>query len=197
MKKTPERIIIAITGASGSVYARLLIGELLRQESIREMAVVFSANGKAVADYEKQDITLADPRIRVFDNNDMFSPPASGSAGYDAMIVIPCSMGTVGRVAGGISGDLIARAADVMLKERRPLILVPRETPLSTIHLRNLTTLSECGAIVVPASPSFYSLPVDMEQLCMTVVERIIVLLGFDAPHYEWGCQPSPTNKVP
>lgn len=190
MKTTPERIIIAITGASGSVYARLLIRELLLQESIREIAVIFSVNGKAVADYEKQCIPLTDPRACIFNNDDMFSPPASGSAGYDAMIVVPCSMGTAGRVAGGVSDDLISRAADVMLKERRTLILVPRETPLNTIHLRNLTTLSECGAIIVSACPSFYSLPTDMEQLCMTVVERIVSLLGFDSPHYEWGTAP-------
>lgn len=181
MKTPPERIIVAVTGASGSVYARLLIARLLLQEGIREIGVIFSANGKAVADYEKQEFALDDPRIRVFDNGDMFSAPASGSARYDAMIVIPCSMGTVGRVAGGISCDLISRAADVMLKERRILILVPREAPLNTIHLRNLATLSECGAVVMPACPSFYSLPVDMEQLCMTVVERTVSLLGFDA----------------
>lgn len=190
MKTTPERIIVAVTGASGAVYARLVVEHLLRQESVREIAIIFSANGKAVADYERQEIALGDPRIRVFDNNDMFSAPASGSAAYDAMIVVPCSMGTAGRVACGISGDLISRAADVMLKERRILILVPRETPLNTIHLRNLATLSECGAIVVPACPSFYSLPTDMEQLCMTVVERIVSLLGFDAPRYEW-CPPA------
>lgn len=183
-----KRIILAITGASGSVYARLLMEQLLAQEAVEEVALVFSANGAAVAEYEGQRIAAVDdPRVQIFDNGDMFAAPASGSAGYDAMVIVPCSMGTVGRVANGVSGDLISRAADVMLKERRMLVVVPRETPLNTIHLRNLTTLSECGAVVVPASPSFYSLPDDMEALCMTVVERVVALLGFDSPHYQWG----------
>lgn len=186
MRHTPEKIVIAVTGASGAIYARLVVRELLRQPQVREIAIVHSANGRAVAEYEGQAIVADDPRVRVFADNDMFAPPASGSAGYDAMVVVPCSMGTAGRIACGNSDSLLTRAADVMLKERRPLILITREAPYSTIHLRNLLTLSECGAVVVPASPSFYSQPADIEQLCMTVVERVIGLLGFDAPHYSW-----------
>lgn len=187
MTLTSGKIIIAVTGASGAVYARLLVEELLRQFDIREIALIYSKNGRAVADYEGQAADVSDPRVRVFDYDDLFASPASGSADYDAMVVVPCSMGTAGRIANGVSDNLITRAADVMLKERRQLILVPRETPYSTIHLRNLTTLSECGAVVVPASPSFYSLPQTIEQLCTTVVERIVSLLGYDAPHYRWG----------
>jgi 4-hydroxy-3-polyprenylbenzoate decarboxylase len=179
--------VVAVTGASGTIYARLLVEELLRQEGVGEIALIFSENGRAVACHEGQAIATGDPRVRVFDNGDMFAPPASGSADYDAMVVVPCSMGTAGRVANGISDSLIARAADVMLKERRRLIVVPRETPLSTIHLRNMLTLSECGAVVVPASPSFYSHPADIDRLCMTVVERIVSLLGLDSPRYRWG----------
>lgn len=186
MKRTPEKIVVAVTGASGAIYARLVVRELLKQRDIREIALIYSANGRAVAGYEGQPVAADDPRVRVFDNGDMFAAPASGSAGYDATVIVPCSMGTAGRIAGGVSDSLITRAADVMLKERRTLILVPRETPLSTIHLRNLAVLSECGAIVVPASPSFYSHPADIEQLCMTVVERVVSLLGFDAPHFRW-----------
>ncbi|MCL2561954.1 MAG: UbiX family flavin prenyltransferase [Rikenellaceae bacterium] len=186
MTPHPTRIVVGVTGASGAVYARLLVQELLRQPAITEIALIHSANGVAVAEYEGQLIVTDDPRIRRFDNADMFAAPASGSAGYEAMIVVPCSMGTAGRIACGVSDSLLTRAADVMLKERRPLLLVPRETPLSGIHLRNLATLSSAGAIVIPASPSFYSLPATLDALCMTVVERIVALLGFDAPHYEW-----------
>ena len=103
------------------------------------------------------------------------------------MIVVPSSMGTVGRVAAGISQTLIERAADVMLKERRRLILVVRETPYSLIHLRNMTTLTEAGAIILPASPSFYSHPKTIEDLAMTVVERVIAHVGIGEPRYEWG----------
>ncbi len=128
-----------------------------------------------------------DSRIERFDNDDMFSSPASGSARWDAMVIVPASMGCVGRIAAGVSSDLIARAADVMLKEGRTLIVVPRETPLNLIHLRNLTTLAEAGAVVLPASPSFYSRPTDIEAACATVTERILGRLGVDFPHYEWG----------
>jgi 4-hydroxy-3-polyprenylbenzoate decarboxylase len=186
MKHVPERIVVAVTGASGAIYARLVVRELLRQPQLREIALIHSSNGRAVAEYESQTIETDDPRVRIFANDNMFAAPASGSAGYDAMILVPCSMGTVGRMACGVSDSLLTRAADVMLKERRTLIIVPRESPYSTIHLRNLTTLSECGAIIVPASPSLYSHPTDIERLCMTIVERIISLLGFDAPHYRW-----------
>lgn len=186
-----KRIIVAVTGASGAVYARLLMESLFRlpADQLAEIALVISANGWAVADYEKVSIpgNQADGRVKRFENTDMFAAPASGSAGYDAMVVIPCSMGTVGRIASGTSGDLISRAADVMLKERRQLILVTRETPFSTIHLRNMAALSECGAVVMPASPSFYSHPEDIAALCMTVVERVVSMLGFDVAHYSWG----------
>jgi 4-hydroxy-3-polyprenylbenzoate decarboxylase len=181
-----SKIIIAVTGASGSIYARLLCAELAAREEIGEIALIFTANGREVAAFEDSAEWASSPRFTLYDNGDMFSPPASGSAGYDSMVVIPCSMGMAGRIAGGISDDLVSRAADVMLKERRTLIIVPRETPVSTIHLRNLTTLSECGAIVCPASPSFYSHPAGIEALCRTVTERIFSLLGLDSDRYRW-----------
>ena len=117
----------------------------------------------------------------------MYAPPASGSASWDAMVVIPSSVGTAGRIAAGVSSTLIERAADVILKERRRLILVVRETPLSLIHLRNFTTITEAGGIILPASPSFYSNPQDIESLCRTVVERVTALVGLKTPRYEWG----------
>lgn len=200
MNNTIKKIIVAVTGASGSVYARLFIEKLLEIKAISEIAVVFSNNGVRVSEYERQDILPlnSDSRIKVYSNHDMFSSPASGSARYDAMVIIPCSAGTMGRVANGISGDLISRAADVMLKERRKLLMVLRETPLSTIHLKNMLTLSEAGCIVMPASPSFYSHPANIEELCMTVIERILCLLGFNFPSYEWdgGTKPQTLPKA-
>lgn len=179
---------MAVTGASGSVYAELLMRQLLSHPDLTELALIFSDNGRAVAEYEGAAGLFEpyDARVKVFDNHDMFAPPASGSAGYDSMVIIPCSMGTVGRIAHGISGDLISRAADVMLKERRKLVVVPRETPMSTIHLRNLTALSECGAVIVPACPSFYSHPATIEELCRTVTDRACEHLGFPADGYHW-----------
>ncbi|MCC8018358.1 MAG: UbiX family flavin prenyltransferase [Rikenellaceae bacterium] len=181
--------IIAVTGASGSLYARLTIGELLKNPSVGELAVVVSPNGRAVAQHEGVALpdSAADSRLRYYAHDDLFAPPASGSARYDFMAVVPCSMGTAGRIAAGISDSLIGRAADVMLKERRRLCLVVRETPLSLIHLRNLTSLTEAGAVVLPASPSFYSRPGDVKTLCLTVVHRLCDLLTGSSAGYRWG----------
>lgn len=181
-----RNIIVAVTGASGSLYARLLCARLAGVDGVGEIALIATRNGREVAAFEDSAAWMDDARFTRYANDDLFSAPASGSAGYDAMVVVPCSMGMAGRLAGGISNDLASRAADVMLKERRTLVLVPREAPLSTIHLRNLTTLSECGAIVCPASPGFYARPAHIEGLCESIVERILSLLGIDAPHYRW-----------
>jgi 4-hydroxy-3-polyprenylbenzoate decarboxylase len=160
--------------------------ELLRSRDVGRVALVASANARAVAEHEGVVLAFDDPRVEVYDNADMFASPASGSAGWDAMAIVPCSMGTAARGAAGISDSLLTRAADVMLKERRRLVIVPREAPMSTIHLRNLLTLSESGVVVVPAAPSFYSRPETVEQLCRTVVERVVAHMGIDLPHYEW-----------
>lgn len=184
--KSKHNIIIAVTGASGSIYARLLCQRLAQAEEVERIALIVTRNGEEVCRYEDDASWMANSRFTRYHNDDLFAPPASGSASFDAMVIIPCSMGMAGRIAAGISNDLASRAADVMLKERRRLILVPREAPLSTIHLRNLTTLSECGAIICPAAPSFYSHPQDIETLCETIIERILTLLGVEVPHYEW-----------
>ena len=181
------KIIVAVTGASGSVYAKQLVENILKSSEVQEVALVVSRCGGEVMKYEDIEILTEDSRIVVLNNNDMFSPIASGSAGYDAMVVTPCSMGTLSRIAMGTSSDLISRAADVMLKERRRLILVTRETPLSLIHLRNMLSVTESGGVILPASPSFYSHPKSLEELCMTVTERVIQLLGIDATHFKWG----------
>ena len=121
------------------------------------------------------------------ENNDFFAPSASGSALIDAMVICPCSMGLLGRMAHGLSEDLITRSADVMLKERRKLIIVPRETPYNLIHLRNMTSLTEAGAIICPASPSFYSKPQTLEAAAQTVVDRVIDLIGLNHTSFRWG----------
>ncbi|MDR1671441.1 MAG: UbiX family flavin prenyltransferase [Alistipes sp.] len=193
------KIIVAVTGASGSIYGRQVVEGLLASHSVESIGLIVSRRGAEVAAWEGVELPWgatppegaepagADPRVERFDNDDMFASVASGSASWDAMVVVPCSMGCVGRIAAGVSSDLIARAADVMLKEGRPLMVVPREAPLNLIHLRNLTTLAEAGAIVLPASPSFYSRPTTLDDVCSTVTDRILARLGIVAPRYEWG----------
>jgi len=122
-----------------------------------------------------------------YEKKNFFAPFASGSAKYESMIVCPCSMGLMARIASGISDDLTTRAADVILKERRQLILVPRDTPLSLIHIKNMLAITEAGGIICPASPSFYSNPKDFDELAATVVDRVLDLVGFDLDTYRWG----------
>ena len=179
------KIIVAITAASGAIYARQLLEQLVASPQVENIALILSTNAEAVAETEGVTLPESD-KITRYANDNLFTAPASGSARWNAMVIVPSSVGTVGRVAAGTSQTLIERAADVMLKERRRLVVVVRETPLSLIHLRNMTTLTEAGAIVLPASPSFYSRPTDIEELCSTVTERIVSLLGIDAPHFEW-----------
>lgn len=182
-----KKVIVAVTGASGAIYARQVMERLVPVRELEEIAVIFSDNGRAVMEYERESLPVDDGRVRVFGNGDMFAAPASGSAGYEAMVIVPCSAGSAGRIAAGVSSDLIGRAADVMLKERRPLVLVVRETPFGTIHLRNLAALSECGAVILPASPSFYSRPTGVEELCATVSDRVIKMLGLPYGGFSWG----------
>ena len=181
------KIILAITGASGSIYGRMVIERLIASPQVERIAMIVSRCGSEVIIHEEEAMPCGEEKLEVFDGDDMFAPVASGSACYDAMVVVPCSMGTLARIAAGVSDSLICRAADVMLKERRKLILVPRETPINTIHLRNMLTLSECGAIILPAMPSFYSRPKDIEAICNTVVERIMSQLGVDTERFIWG----------
>lgn len=179
------KIIVAITGASGGVYARLCLEQLLHAVEVEQIALIVSKTAQEVLKFEGVELPQ-DEKIVCYDNDDMFAAVASGSARYDVMVVVPASMGSVGRIAAGVSLSLIERAADVMLKERRKLILVVRETPYSLIHLRNMTTLTEAGAVVLPASPSFYSHPKSLNDAIMTIVERIMAHVGVNTPHYEW-----------
>jgi len=180
-----NKIVVAITGASGSIYAKLLLNQLKLLNT--EVAVVFSRKGKEVWQFELENESLDSITFKTYEIDDFFAPFASGSSDFKQMIICPCSMGTLGRIASGISDDLISRAADVMLKERRQLILVARETPLSLIHINNMKTITEAGGVILPASPSFYSKPQNLEQAAMTVVNRILNLAGFDNGSYKWG----------
>ena len=179
------KIIVAITAASGAIYARQLLECLIASAQVEQIALIHSTNAEAVAGVEGVVLPQSDKIIR-YANDNLFASVASGSAEWDAMVIVPSSVGTMSRVATGVSQTLIERAADVMLKERRRLILVVRETPLSLIHLRNMVTLTEAGAIVLPASPSFYSNPKTIEEACNTVTERILSLTGITSQRYHW-----------
>lgn len=182
-----KKVIIAITGASGSVYAKVLLDYLQKlQEQTNAVGVVMSDNAKEVWKFELGNTDYTNYNFDFYQKNDFNAPFASGSAKYDTMIIVPCSMGTLGRVAGGISNDLISRAADVVLKERRKLIAVVRDTPFSLIHINNMKTVTEAGGIICPANPSFYSLPKTIEEVAATVVTRVLDLAGFDLETYRW-----------
>src|SRR3954470_6698007 len=167
--KNKHKIIVAITGASGAIYAKVLLEKLqLLQEQIESVGIVMSDNAKEVWKFELGNTGYEKIPFKVYGKTDFYAPFASGSAKYNTMIICPCSMGTMARIASGISNDLVTRAADVMLKERRKLILVIRDTPYSLIHIINMKTITEAGGIICPASPSFYSRPADFEQLAST-----------------------------
>jgi 4-hydroxy-3-polyprenylbenzoate decarboxylase len=185
MKK--KKVVIAVTGASGAIYAKVLFDKLLLlTEQIEAVGVVMSDNAKDVWQFELGNKNYDDYKFQFYNKNDFHAPFASGSAKYDTMIIIPCSMGTLGRIAHGISNDLITRAADVVLKERRKLIAVVRDTPFSLIHINNMKLVTEAGGIICPANPSFYSLPKTLEDVADTVVSRVLDLAGFEMESYRW-----------
>jgi 4-hydroxy-3-polyprenylbenzoate decarboxylase len=181
------KIVVAVTGASGSIYAKVLFDKLQQlHEQIEDVGVVMSDNARDVWKFELGNTDYEKLPFKIYSKNDFFSPFASGSAKYNTMIVCPCSMGTLARIASGISNDLTTRAADVILKERRKLILVPRDTPYSLIHINNMKTITEAGGIICPASPSFYSRPESFEQLAATVVDRVLDLAGLEIKSFRW-----------
>jgi len=184
-----RKIVVAITGASGSVYARLLLEKLaLIRDQWNEAALVMTSNAREVWKTELgSEMDHQKLPFLIFQPNDFSAAFASGSGQYDTMIIVPCSMGTLGRIASGVSSDLISRAADVVLKERRKLICVIRDTPYNLIHIRNMETITLAGGIICPASPSFYSRPNNVEALAATVVDRILDLAGFDIKTFRWG----------
>ncbi len=183
-----QKIAIAITGASGSIYAQVLLNKIEKlKDQFEEVALVMSDNAKDVWLHELGNNDYEKFNFKLYGKNDFMSPIASGSARFQTLIICPCSMGTLARIAAGISNDLITRAADVMLKERRKLILVTRDTPLSLIHINNMKTVTEAGGIICPASPSFYSQPRTLEEVAATVVDRVIDLAGITQESYRWG----------
>jgi 4-hydroxy-3-polyprenylbenzoate decarboxylase len=183
-----KKIVVAITGASGSVYAKLLLQKLEQlKDQITEVSLVMTDNAKQVWQTELNDDNYDHFHARYFSTKDFTAPFASGSAKYDAMIVVPCSMGTLGRIASGTSNDLITRGADVMLKERKKLILVVRDTPYNLVHIQNMETVTLAGGIICPGSPSFYSKPQTIEQAAATVVDRVIDLVGLKNESFRWG----------
>jgi 4-hydroxy-3-polyprenylbenzoate decarboxylase len=183
-----QKIVVAVTGASGSLYAHGFLTKLLQlKDQCSEISVVITDNAKQVWQTELGNTSYADLRVTFFEKNDFHAPFASGSGKYDTMVIIPCSMGTLGRIAGGISNDLITRAADVMLKERKKLICVARETPYNLIHIKNMETIMLAGGIICPATPSFYSRPSTIEEIAATVVDRVLDLCGVNVQSFRWG----------
>ena len=185
-----NKIVVAVTGASGAIYAKLLLDNLFRlKEQWFETGLILSNNAKQIWEFELNNKNYNDYPITQYDKYDFTAPFASGSAQYNIMIVVPCSMGTLGRIATGISDDLITRAADVILKERRKLILVIRDTPYNLIHIKNMETITLAGGIICPATPSFYSKPVSVEEVAATVVNRVLDLAGLETNTYRWGTE--------
>lgn len=183
-----QKIVVAITGASGSIYARQLLTKLEQlKDHCKDTAVVITENAKQVWQTELDSNDYADFNVKYYTKQDFTASFASGSGQYDTMIIIPCSMGTIGRIASGISNDLITRAADVILKERRKLICVARDTPYNLVHIRNMETITLAGGIICPATPSFYSKPKNMEELASTVVDRVLDLAGLPTKTFRWG----------
>ncbi|HMW37846.1 MAG: UbiX family flavin prenyltransferase [Saprospiraceae bacterium] len=180
------KIVIGLSGSSGAIYARLLLEKLNRFDGL-ELAVVVSANAKVNISIEMPDFELTQYRCRVFENHDFNAPFASGSAGWDALVVCPCSAGFLAKVATGLSEDLMSRTAQVMLKERKKLLFVFRETPLNLIHIENMKTVTLAGGIICPAVPSFYAGEKEADRIFSSVTDRVIDLLGLDSDSFRWG----------
>ena len=187
-KKTKMKLAVGVTGASGAVYAKVLFDKLTEyQEQFADISIVFTENAKDVWEFELENDDYKNLSFKTYSINDFYAPFASGSAGYDALIICPCTMGTLGRIASGVASDLISRAADVMLKERKKLILVTRETPLNLIHINNMKIVTEAGGIICPATPSYYSKPQTIEEIAATVINRVLQLADIETDSYKWG----------
>jgi 4-hydroxy-3-polyprenylbenzoate decarboxylase len=184
------KLVVGVTGASGAIYAQRFLREaaklwkeiylILSDQAIQVAATEIGVAPKREAFSTREWLGDDLPQIQLLDSRNYFTPPASGSFRHDGMVIVPCSMGTAGRIANGVSDDLLTRSADVCLKERRRLVVVPREMPMHTVMLRNLATLSEMGATVIPACPAWYYRPQTIEDLADTVVARILQSLGVE-----------------
>lgn len=190
MTMSTGKLVVAVTGASGAIYAQRFL--MRAAEHYKEIYLTLSRQAVQVIGQEQGIGVSKDawdasvwlgkeyPQIKLLKDDDYFTPPASGSFRHDGMVIVPCSMGTAGRIANGISNDLVTRSADVCLKEGRKLILVPREMPWNLIMLRNMTQLAEAGATILPACPAWYQKPASLEELADTVVARILQCLGVE-----------------
>ncbi|HEY8889620.1 MAG TPA: flavin prenyltransferase UbiX [Clostridium sp.] len=187
------KYIVGITGASGSIYGVRLIEELIKKDN--EIYLLITENGRKVLEYEVelnfeewiQSINRNKSKLKLCAIDDMFSPIASGSFKTDGMVIVPCSMGTLSKISCGTSDNLLIRAADVIIKEKRKLILIPRETPLSSIHLKNMLFLSDLNVMIIPPMPAFYQKPKTIEDIVSTTVGRILVSLNVDSDLcHEW-----------
>jgi len=174
------KLVVAMTGASGAIYTQRLLDNL--DAGKHQIHFISTKHAREVAQIElpRGELKIDARVVQYGENDSMFVPFVSGSAKFDAMVVIPASMGTIGRIANGVSDSTTARAADVFLKERRNLILVPRESPYNLIHLRNMVTVTEAGATIIPASPSFYGKPKTITELVDTIVARVLDHLGIE-----------------
>lgn len=182
------KIVVAIGGSSGSIYAKILLDRLkVMVNQTEAIGVVVSDNAIYNWELEIGPWSKDEYPFTFYNKMDFMAPFASGSAKYGVMLVCPCSMGLLGRIAAGISTDLITRAADVILKERRKLIVVTREMPLSLIHIRNMETVTLAGGIICPATPSFYGNPTTIEEVAGTVIDRVLDLSGLDWQSFRWG----------
>jgi len=182
------KVIVGVTGASGALYAKKIfenIEQLLDQ--VEDIGVIFSKYAKEVWDHELGSDSFDRIPFKTYDPHDFYAPFASGSSGYHAFIICPCSMGTLGRIASGTSNDLISRAADVILKERQKLILVVREAPYNLVHIRNMEHITQAGGIIFPASPSFYDKPKSLDDAADRLTKRILKMVGFNIQTYQWG----------
>jgi flavin prenyltransferase len=183
-----NRIVLAITGASGAIYPKLMMDKLMAVgNQVEAVGVVMSKNAKEVWNTELGNEDYRNYPFNFYEKTDFNAPFASGSARYNIMMIAPCSMGALGRIANGVSDDLVTRAADVILKERRKLILMVRESPYNLIHIRNMETVTLAGGIICPATPSFYSRPQTIEEAAATVVDRALDLAGLDISTFRWG----------
>ena len=196
-----QRIVVGITGASGSIYGLRLVEELLRAE--KEVSLLLSSAGRQVLAYETglqldshsencaaqvREYFSAGENLKYYGIDDFFAPVASGSNAPDAVLICPCSMGTLGRIAAGLSDSLLERAADVALKEKKTLLLVPRETPFNQIHLENLLRVSKAGGQILPAMPAFYQKPQSVEEMVDFVVGKVLDHLGIEHKLFKrWG----------
>ncbi len=183
-----QLFVVAITGASGAIYGKILL-DTLKQivPNPENIGIIMSDTAKKVWEYELNNNDYKLYPFKFFDNDNFFAPFASGSSRYSGMIICPCTMGTMGRIANGVADDLISRTADVMMKERRKLIMVIRETPYNLIHIENMKKITLSGGIIMPANPSFYSKPKTINDIVKTITDRALSISGFEINSFEWG----------